>query len=873
MTTLATIAFLVSTVPVGEVRIERDGSRAALRLGEGPAFHRSLATIENLEVTRVPGTSIRVITWDETTPSGRRPHFAVSLDGRSVQRVAETTNRIRTVHGEFDPLESELELPPGWRADGSVNTYIVQFVGGQTLNEFRFAIEEGGAKILQFLPDNAYIAIVPPDKVGGIRSLPFMRWVGKLDPGLRMPAELRRELATDRVPTRRYDISVGGDDPILKRAVATKIELLGGREIVAPDKGQMIEAVLDPETVAEVAAIDGVLFVQPWGEPGTDMDIVRVVSGANHVEWLGGYRGEGLSVHVIDTGILRTHVDYASRLVVRGNPSVDSHGTSTFGIMVGNGTGNPAGRGMLPLAQGVFLALNTNWTGAQRLAITEETVNVFRCVVETNSWGNPWNWSYDAIASYMDEIIFKTDLTIFQSMSNRGNTQGRPQCWAKNIVGVGAVNHYNNTVDNDDQWAGGATIGPAPDGRIKPDMAFYYDNIFCPTSSSNNAYTSTFGGTSAATPMTAGSAALVFEMWHDGIFGNSNLGATVFANRMRNATARALLINRAYLYPNTQLDIERRVQGWGRANVRNLYDARDSIFVVDGTDLLQQLQTRVYSFNVATGTPDLKATMVYTDYWGAPLSNPNRVNALSMKVTSPSGVVYWANNGMGGNGNANANDLSNWTLPGGAPETLNTIQNVFVQNPEPGKWTLEIRAENLPQDGWPATPEIDQPYSLVVTGVRAQVPTSAIAAWRPGNLLQGGVAQAFKSDRQAVLLGPPLTTGSGGILESGLVSTHVLPFTNLGELTVVAETQSTISSTPIRILLWNAQTSQWESFDVGTAGSGKSVRKVKPADALRFVDSSGTVRVAVVFLRDSSVPAAVAWRNEVDHVRLFVSPL
>ncbi len=45
----------------------------------------------------------------------------------------------------------------------------------------------------------------------------------------------------------------------------------------------------------------------------------------------------------------------------------------------------------------------------------------------------------------------------------------------------------------------GASIGPAADGRIKPDLAFFYDSIFSAHSASDTSYTQ-FGGTSSATP-------------------------------------------------------------------------------------------------------------------------------------------------------------------------------------------------------------------------------------------------------------------------------------------------------------------------------------------------------------------------------------
>ena len=48
---------------------------------------------------------------------------------------------------------------------------------------------------------------------------------------------------------------------------------------------------------------------------------------------------------------------------------------------------------------------------------------------------------------------------------------------------------------------------------------------------------------------------------------------------------------------------------------------------------------------------------------------------------------------------------------------IDTVENVFVQNPEPGDWVIEIHADEINQDGHVETPEIDADYALVVSGV------------------------------------------------------------------------------------------------------------------------------------------------------------
>jgi len=82
------------------------------------------------------------------------------------------------------------------------------------------------------------------------------------------------------------------------------------------------------------------------------------------------------------------------------------------------------------------------------------------------------------------------------------------------------VYHYDTLDKSDDMWNSGASTGPASDGRIKPTFTFFYDDILTTSSSGPTSYTSTFGGTSGATPIIAGHVGLFFQMWSEGIFGN-----------------------------------------------------------------------------------------------------------------------------------------------------------------------------------------------------------------------------------------------------------------------------------------------------------------------------------------------------------------
>ena len=456
------------------------------------------------------------------------------------------------------------------------------------------------------------------------------------------------------------------------------------------------------------------------------MNIVRSTGGANFVESTVGFRGEGVRAEVLDAGLLFTHTDFQSGLapIAHGPNSVDSHGTATYGINFGRGTTNSAARGMLPEAQGIFADYDSMTNRYTHTAQLKQ--DPYKAVYQSNSWGNALTTSYTTVSAELDDILFIEDFVVLNSQSNNGNQMSRPQAWAKNVVSVGGIRHFDTASFSDDRWAGSGTsasVGPAADGRIKPDLAHFYDSVHTTTSTNNTAYTTSFGGTSAATPITAGHFGLFFQMWHKGIFGNST-STSVFDSRPHMTTAKAMMINTAVQWDMTipGTDTTRVRQGFGRADVKNLYDLRGKMKIVNESDVLTNLQSKSYQVNVTAGTvTPLKVTMVYADPMGNPAATRARINDLNLKVTAPNGDIYWGNNGLGVGGGM-------WSTPGGSPNLVDTVENVFIQNPAVGPWTIEVIAAALVQDARVETPSvIDADYALVASGI-TPAPTAAMVS-------------------------------------------------------------------------------------------------------------------------------------------------
>ncbi|MCG8699896.1 MAG: T9SS type A sorting domain-containing protein, partial [Bacteroidales bacterium] len=312
---------------------------------------------------------------------------------------------------------------------------------------------------------------------------------------------------------------------------------------------------------------------------------------------------------------------------------------------------------------------------------------------------------------------FDLDILIFHSQGNTGNRSSRPEAWAKNVVAVGGFKHNNTASRSDDKWNRGGSIGPCNDGRVKPDLSNFFDGTYA--AKENTSTYMEFGGTSGATPITAGYGGMLMQMWADGVFdGRPGKNRDVFNSRPHMTTARALLINSAYQYKfsGTNHDMTRTHQGWGTPDLRNLYDMAKANgwslpILVNESRVLKPLETHSYKVN-CDGKSQLKVTMVYADPEANPSAKIHRVNDITLKVTSPSGTVYWGNYGL---------NKGNWSVSGGTADHINVVENVFIENAEKGVWKVEVLGDEIVADSHKETSKMDADYALVATTVKSNV--------------------------------------------------------------------------------------------------------------------------------------------------------
>lgn len=618
----------------------------------------------------------------------------------------ETECIIHLKYAEFDPIDGEPFIPLGLSGDAA-DVALVQF-NGPVRSEWRDELTRY-AKILTFVKDHTFI--VHPMDIGAIQGMDSVRWVGPYHPAYRIHEDLLASMDMGIAegggtgvgdPALKGDLPMGPQNITIKLffgacdpiVVSLLIEEMGIEIIDAGILTWVITARANVELLPYIAALPWVEYIEPVGDLFPAMDLIREYTGADDLLDV-PFDGTGVVGEIKDNGIDQDHVEFVDQLIgTDGTVSEESHGTATFGIVFAKGV-NEQATGMAPGSKGVFC----DWA-VDRYQSIMNLVNNWDGVFQSNSWyQGETDSSYSVMSWEDDQTILDFDVTMLYATGNGGAAQACSQdAVAKNVIAVGGIRHGNNVNWDDDRHTGGqGNRGPADDMRIKPDLCGPYESIYTTRPGS---YTSSFGGTSGATPVNAGGIALVYQMYEENHFGNNP-----FLERPHSSTVKALAIANAHQYDLAQA--ERMAQGWGHIDVGTMYELGKRQFIVDEDDPLFMTQDVSYIV-AAEPTQPLKITLAWTDVPGSTATTQNLINDLDLTVTSPSGTTYRGNFGL---------NESMWSLENGTRDDLNNVENVFIESPEKGDWTITITGAEVVMDGDTSSLMIDQPFSLVASGV------------------------------------------------------------------------------------------------------------------------------------------------------------
>lgn len=386
------------------------------------------------------------------------------------------------------------------------------------------------------------------------------------------------------------------------------------------------------------------------------------------------FTGKGELVAVADTGLDKgsvtdVHAAFKGRvkkLYALGRPGKkddpDGHGTHVAGSVLGDGVSTTDGpiQGAAPAAKLVFQSVLDAQGGLGGLPGNLEDLFLppykgDKARIHTNSWGSVGNFGmYDTQARELDKFVYEhRDMLICFAAGNEGvdrDANGQidlgsvtPPGTAKNCLTVGASENDRPTLpmtygqgwpadfpanpiksdkvaNNAEGMVAFSSRGPTVDRRIKPDVvapgSFILSTRSRATKSkgwglSGDPLYMFEGGTSMATPLVAGSAAVVREF----------LRVQHQKKSPSAALLKALIINGAHFLAGQYVPSEagaapNNSQGFGRVDVRAVvgpYGPKESLHFFDEDQLLDTGQSQSFNLPIPAGARQLKATLVWTD--------------------------------------------------------------------------------------------------------------------------------------------------------------------------------------------------------------------------------------------------------------------
>jgi subtilisin family serine protease len=464
--------------------------------------------------------------------------------------------------------------------------------------------------------------------------------------------------------------------------------------------------------------------------------------------------GSGQIVAVADTGIDENHPDFNGRIlkaVARGrnNDASDpnGHGTHVAGSVLGDGSAS-GGRikGVAPKAQLFFQSLldADGDLGGLPVDLNElfEEAYAAGARIHNNSWGSETKSMYTMNSEEVDEFVRRhPDMLIVIAAGNEGTAANPVKSSAgfvdwlsigspascKNALTVGASRssrtdgpyggmtygqgwraNFPDTPIADQKISGDpnglaafSSRGPCDDRRIKPDVVAPGTDILSVKSSKapdenfwgpHDDHYAFDGGTSMATPLVAGCAALIRQYYVDD----------------RHQTPSAALLKATIINSTTWLTSEDAIapsngnpnyhQGYGLVNMANAIPnpANPQLtlqFVDNWQDQASQFvrtgQRKRYQFNLASAG-ELRLCLAYTDRAARGLQN--NLNLVLQNVNTSQ---KWM-------GNA---DLPDRLV---LPDPDNNVEAIRIPNAAAGAYLVQVFVGNLlasPQD-----------FALVVTG-------------------------------------------------------------------------------------------------------------------------------------------------------------
>lgn len=543
------------------------------------------------------------------------------------------------------------------------------------------ALKQNGIELLEYIPNKAYIASIPVnfdvDKFTDLNVRSIIPIVKEL--------KMRYDLAQDKLPEwavkgNRIELMVQYYSNIRHEDILEYCKNDGIKVLAENGYNNALKVSIPKNRITTLASYPYVAFIEPIAPPGEKEDVEgRTLHRANMIDTNTPtgrhYNGEGIGVVCRDDGAVGDHIDFQGRINSDFvGPDRGTHGDGVSGIMAGAGNLNPRNRGMA--------SASDLWILDYEPEFLDETMDLFfnnNAIITNSSYSNGCNAGYTVITQTVDDQQWQnqTLLHVFSAGNSNNNNcgYGAGNQWG-NITG--GHKQSKNCIATANLFADASLVnsssrGPAHDGRLKPDIAANgQDQI---STSTNNTYQS-FGGTSGAAPGIAGIAAMLQDAHKE--LNNDELAPAPLI--------KAILLNSANDLGNKGPDYK---YGWGHVNAfRGALTLEENRFM---SAEVMPGDTNTHTITIPAGVVQSRVMVYWADPASTPMTTKALVNDIDIRMVDAAGGEYlpWL---LDPTPNPTILD----TPAGNGNDHLNNMEQVAIDNPAPGDYTLEVSGFELP---------------------------------------------------------------------------------------------------------------------------------------------------------------------------------
>ncbi|SHG41126.1 LamG-like jellyroll fold domain-containing protein [Pedobacter caeni] len=597
-----------------------------------------------------------------------------SILAAQIKKPAEKDFRILNTNKEFKPekgFESDqktilLDQKKGRMKYNKGQYFLVQFEELPDAAK-KQKLKDLGIRLLDYVPNYSYYAHFKKELNSEQFPALGIRTVLPIDEGFKLSESLFR----DKIPQHarkgnEIEVEVVFYDEADLALAET--DILKAGSIQSKGKSWIIR--IAQNKLKRLAAIKEIKFISPVEDkPKPEVDgpgdiFSNNIGRSNYINsgYNGmNYNGAGVNVHIRENDFLQD-IDMQGRMIpgsVNVNPG--GHSWSVSKRMGSAGNYDPKDQSN---------AWGSNFyvvSGQNTYTNYDDPNKKIRVTNMSYGWGADAN--YGSLSNEHDNYIrTRPEAMLVYSSGNSGDIvpiggkyNGIPG-WG-NLTG--SAKHAKNLLtisgtDYDDNFLDWTNKGPAYDGRIKPDMTIEGS-----------------GGTSYAAPKVSG----IFAMLHQAY------KAETQAATAPSALIKAILLNTADDIYNPGIDFK---TGFGRPNVRRAFKTIQGRNFSTGQ--LANGESKNTTIDVPAGTSQVRIMLYWHDYEATPGAAKSLVNDLDLSVTDPSANTFLP---WGLDTAANAVSLN--SLPTRKVDHINNVEQVTIDNPVAGTYTLNLNGSLIPQ--------------------------------------------------------------------------------------------------------------------------------------------------------------------------------